>query len=232
MFPGALGYSLSGKALKDKIWSYSIVNIRDFGITNHHKVDDDPYGGGCGMVMRADVLGKAIEFALQQYQDPPQIIYMSPRGEMINQALVNSLVSSNIMTANIIIICGRFEGIDQRIITYYNIREISIGDFVISGGELASLVLLDACIRMLDGVVSTKESLIQDSFNMQGNMSGLLEYPLYTRPPSWNGLNVPEVLISGNHKEIERWKLKEAQEVTKKHRPDLWQCYNNNLKKD
>ncbi len=222
MFPGTLGSSLSGKALRDGLWSYNVVNMRNFGITNHKKVDDEPYGGGCGMIMRPDVVGSAIDFALEEYGSDQDIFYMSPRGSILNQNIVNEIVQQ---PTKIIIICGRFEGIDQRVITYYNVKEISIGDFVISGGELAALVLVDACVRLIDGVVSTKESLQQDSFSMEGDMQGLLEYPLYTRPSVWQELSVPDVLLSGNHQEIERWKLRESQEVTKKRRPDLWHLY-------
>jgi tRNA (guanine37-N1)-methyltransferase len=235
MFPGTLGFSLGGKALKEGLWSYNVVNIRDFGITHHKKVDDEPYGGGCGMVMRPDVLGAALEYALKKYggnKIKQQIFYMSPRGGLLNQDKINKIVTESDAYKNIIIICGRFEGIDQRIITYYNVEEVSIGDFVISGGELAALVLVDACVRLLDGVVSTKESIKQDSFNMEGSMKGLLEYPLYTRPARWNGMDVPEVLSSGNHQAIECWKLSEAQKITKERRPDLWQIYNNNVNQE
>lgn len=228
MFPGPLGFSLSAKALQNKIWSYNIVNIRDFGLTKHRKVDDQPCGGGAGMVIRPDVLADALNFALDKY-GANKIFYMSPRGLPLKQERVESIVAGIDQENKIIIICGRFEGIDQRIITYYNVEEISVGDYVISGGELAAMIFADSLVRLLDGVVSSKESVINDSFSGGADFKGLLEYPLYTKPADWQKMSVPDVLLSGNHKEIEVWKLKNAQEVTKKRRPDLWKIYKKNL---
>jgi tRNA (guanine37-N1)-methyltransferase len=224
MFPGSLGFSLSGKALELGIWSYNVINIRDFGLTRHKKVDDQPCGGGSGMIMRPDVLAAAIDFAIKKYGGN-KIFYMSPRGKHLQQAKVRQILESSHPENSIIILCGRFEGIDQRIITYYNVDEISVGDFVLSGGELAAMVMVDACVRLLDGVVSSEESVVCDSFSMQGDFDGLLEYSLYTKPAVWQGLHVPSVLLSGNHQEIKKWQLQEAQEVTKSRRPDLWQSY-------
>lgn len=224
MFPGPLGYSLSGKALQKGLWSYNLVNIRDFGHSSHKKVDDYAAGGGAGMVMRADVLGDALDFALQEHGPCQQIFYMSPKGLVLKQELAKEIINTK---TNIIIICGRFEGIDQRLITYYNIQEISIGDFILFGGELAALVLVETCVRLLDGVVATKESLEQDSFSMQGSMQGLLEYPVYTKPAVWRNLSVPDVLLSGHHQKITQWKARQAEEITKNRRPDLWEIYNN-----
>jgi tRNA (guanine37-N1)-methyltransferase len=230
MFPGPLGFSLCAKALEKQIWSYNVVNIRDFGITKHKKVDDQPCGGGAGMVIRPDVLASALDFALNKYR-ANKIFYMSPRGMPLKQERIQVMLDQTLKENNIIIICGRFEGIDQRIITYYNVEEISIGDYIISGGELAAMILVDWLVRTLDGVVSSNKSIVNDSFSMSGSLKGLLEYPLYTKPADWRGMNVPEVLLSGNHQGIEDWKIEKAREVTKKCRPDLWQAYekvNNN----
>jgi tRNA (guanine37-N1)-methyltransferase len=227
MFPGTLGFSLPLKALERKVWSYSVVNIRDFGITRHKKVDDQPCGGGAGMIMRPDVLSAALDYAMGA-RKVDRIFYMSPRGMVLNQAILRQIVEcqpSDGLANNIIIICARFEGIDQRVITYYNIEEISIGDFIIFGGELAAMTLAEGCIRLLDGAMSSKDSVIDDSFSMQGDFSGLLEYSLYTKPVGWRSMNVPEVLTSGNHLAINNWKLNQAQQVTKKNRPDLWRSY-------
>ena len=224
MFPGTLGFSLSAKALENNIWSYNVVNIRDFGLTKHKKVDDSPCAGSAGMVIRPDVLGNALDFALEKYK-ANKIFYMSPRGLPLKQQKMEAIINQNEQENNIIIICGRFEGIDQRIITYYNVEEISIGDYIISGGELAAMIFVDGLIRLLDGVMSSKESAVNDSFSTNASFNGLLEYPLYTKPALWRGISVPDVLLSGNHQEIASWKLEKAKEVTKKNRPDLWQAY-------
>lgn len=218
IFPGPLGFSLSGKALDKGIWSYETVNIRDFGITKHKKVDDLPYGGGSGMVVRPDVLSKAIDFALEKNPNS-RISYTSPRGKVINQQMIQDIVS--IDSQSLIIICLRFEGIDQRVLNYYNIEEVSLGDFILSGGEIAALALADSCIRLLEGVVENAENLKNESFNPQGELGGLLEYPLYTRPQIWNGLEVPNALLSGHHEEIKQWRRNASLEITKLRRPDL-----------
>lgn len=219
MFPGPLQYSLAGKALKRNIWSYKAINIKDFGITKHKKVDDEPYGGGSGLVMRADVLEKAIDYALNTYTNlntKPYLCYMSPRGDIINQNLIKEIIKQK----NIIIICGRFEGIDERVIEKYNVSEISLGNFVLSGGEIAALALLDSCIRLLPGVIANQNTLLEESFNTinEGNVT-LLEYPLYTRPAVWCNLRVPEVLLSGDHKKIKEWRLNQSIKITKQRRP-------------
>jgi tRNA (guanine37-N1)-methyltransferase len=217
IFPGPLEYSLAGQALKAGIWQYELVDIRDFGLTKHKNVDDIPYGGGNGMVMRADVLGAAIDHALTLNPDAT-IIYMSPRGKKLTQAISQEISQSK----NIIILCGRFEGIDERIIEEYNIQELSIGDYVLSGGELAALVLLDSCIRLLPGVLENQETLCEESFSIIGPaQKTLLEYPLYTRPAEWKGRKVPDILVSGDHKKIEDWRYKKSLEITKQRRPDL-----------
>ncbi|MBP7190490.1 MAG: tRNA (guanosine(37)-N1)-methyltransferase TrmD [Rickettsiaceae bacterium] len=216
MFPSTLQYSLAGKALERNIWSYEVVNIRDFGVGRHKNVDDEPYGGGNGLVMRPDVLSRALEYALEKKQDA-DIYYMSPRGKAIKQPLVKEISGKR----NIIIICGRFEGIDERIISGYNACEISLGDFVLSGGEIAAIALIDACVRLLPGVLANQSTLEEESFSEFSDAGMLLEYPLYTRPQIWNGMAVPDVLLSGNHHNINQWRKAEAIKITSERRPDL-----------
>lgn len=208
MFPGPLGMSLAGAALEKGLWSYDSVDIRDFAINKHQNVDDKPFGGGAGMVMRPDVLGNAIE---SSRKNGARLIYMSPRGRIFNQELARELAEEK----ELLIICGRFEGVDERVLTYYNIEEISIGDYVLSGGEPAAMVLMDSCIRLIPGVVGEPETLAEESFG-EGDFAGLLEYPHYTRPAEWKDLKVPEVLLSGNHANIRKWRLEEARRVTEK----------------
>ncbi len=212
IFPGFLGYSLTGKALNDGLWSIETVNIRDYAFDRHGSVDDTPCGGGAGMVMRADVLGAAVK---ANYRGG-RIISMSPRGKPLTQAMAGELSHEK----DISVICGRFEGMDERVLEAYNVEEISIGDYILTGGEQAALIMLDAVIRLIPGVLGNKESLSEESFE---NM--LLEYPQYTRPVDWEGRKVPEVLMSGHHQNIARWRLEKAIEITKQRRPDLYQKY-------
>jgi len=214
MFPGPLGLSLAGTALKKGIWSLETIDIRDFSTDKHRTVDDSPYGGGTGMVLKPDVVDAAVEAAKAKLPDA-RILYTSPRGKPLTQALAEELKYQNM-----IIICGRFEGLDQRVIDHHQMTEVSLGDFVLSGGEIAALAILDACVRLLPGV--TKEgAIVQESFSTLSEYAGLLEYPHYTRPPVWNGLAVPEVLLSGNHEHIHAWRLEQAKILTKARRPDL-----------
>lgn len=216
MFPGSLGQSLSGKALERGDWSYDCINIRDFGEGAHKAVDDTPYGGGAGMVMRADI----IEQALLSVSQPGRKIYLSPRGKPLTQPLVKELSAQ----ASLTLLCGRYEGVDQRVLDAHEFEEISIGDYVLSGGEPAALILMDACIRLLPGVMGNDDTADNESFG--ANTGGLLEYPHYTRPASWESatgvhLDVPEVLTSGNHAKIEDWRRERSLEITEKVRPDL-----------
>lgn len=222
MFPGPLGYSLAGSAHAKNIWSCDVINIRDFGLTKHKNVDDEPYGGGNGLVMRADVLGRALDHA-QAINPGAKIYYPSPRGKVLNQSVARGIVAEK----NVIILCGRFEGIDERVIDEYNATEISIGDYILSGGEIAGFAILDTCIRLLPGVLANQETLISESFEDGGDFGSLLEYPLYTRPQEWRGKKVPDVLLSGNHKQIEKWKFEQAKLITSKRRPDLLKDKNN-----
>jgi len=211
MFPGPLGVSLVGQALEAGIWSLEPRQIRDWGIGRHRAVDDTPAGGGAGMVMRADVLAAAIDDARGAAPDLP-LFYMSPRGTPLTQARARSLSEG----PGVMIIAGRFEGIDERVIEARGITEISIGDYVISGGELAAMVLLDACVRLIPGVLGAEESLVHESFE-----GGLLEYPQYTKPREWEGRATPDVLLSGDHGKIADWRRAEAERVTRERRPDL-----------
>lgn len=212
MFPSTLQYSLAGQALANGIWSYETINLRDFGLSKHKNVDDEPYGGGNGLVMRADVVGNALDS--MRKKNKANIYYMSPRGKPLTQRLVRQLVDEK----DIIILCGRFEGIDERLIEEYNATEISLGDFVLSGGEVAAIAVLDACIRLIPGVLANQSTLVEESFS---EADGLLEYPLYTRPAEWRGRSVPEVLLSGNHQKIKEWQVVQSQKITAERRPDL-----------
>lgn len=211
MFPGPLGVSLVGQALKAGLWSLALHQIRDFGIGRHRAVDDTPAGGGAGMVMRADVLAAAIDHA-READDLP-LLYMSPRGAPLTQARASALSEG----PGVMILAGRFEGVDERLIAARGVTEVSIGDYVLSGGELAAMVLIDACVRLIPGVLGAEESLAQESFE-----DGLLEYPQYTKPRTWEGLPTPDVLMSGDHQRIAAWRRAEAERLTRERRPDLW----------
>lgn len=211
MFPGPLGVSLVGQALKAGLWALDLHQIRDFGIGRHRAVDDTPAGGGAGMVMRADVLAAAIDHA-READDLP-LLYMSPRGAPLTQARARALSEG----PGVMILAGRFEGVDERLIAARGVTEVSIGDYVLSGGELAAMVLIDACVRLIPGVLGAEESLAQESFE-----DGLLEYPQYTKPRTWEGLSTPEVLMSGDHQKIAAWRRAEAERLTRERRPDLW----------
>ena len=215
LFPGILAYSVTGNALKEGIWSIESKDIRDFAHDKHKTVDEPPYGGGGGMVMKADVLGDAIEEFFLPNGYP--IIYLSPRGKVFNQGMVREFTKEK----GINILCGRFEGVDERVLLQYKIAEVSVGDYVLSSGDIASFTVLDACIRTLPEVLDSQEALEEESFGLALGEGNMLEYPHYTRPQVWKGLDVPEVLLSGNHQAIKRWRLERAVEKTKIVRPDL-----------
>lgn len=217
MFPGSLGQSLAGKALERNIWSLEVTDLKTFGLGKYRTVDDTPTGGGPGMVMRPDVLASAIDAVHIGDAEKQPLIYLSPRGEVLNQALVHELKDAGGAT----LLCGRFEGVDERVLEARNVREVSIGDYVLSGGEPAALVLMDAIIRLLPGVIGDAATLESESFE-----SGLLEYPQYTRPQEWEGRMVPDVLLSGHHGEIDGWRRRQAEDITRARRPDLWKRYN------
>jgi tRNA (guanine37-N1)-methyltransferase len=211
MFPGPLGTSLAGQALAANIWSLNTIQIRDFGIGRHRQVDDTPAGGGAGMVLRADVLGPALDHATAANPNAP-LIYLSPRGTPLTQAIAHDLARGPGVT----LLAGRFEGIDERVIEQYALREISIGDYVLSGGELAAMVVLDAVVRLLPGVIGAAESLAHESFE-----HGLLEYPQYTKPRDWQGRAIPDTLLGGDHAKIAAWRQAESERITAARRPDL-----------
>ena len=211
MFPGPLGISLTGQALTAGLWRLETVAIREHGLGRHRQVDDTPAGGGAGMVMRADVLGAAIDKAREAQPDLPAV-YLSPRGEQLTQALAHQLSDG----PGVMLLAGRFEGIDERVIEARELREVSIGDYVLSGGELGAMVLLDACVRLLPGVLGASASLAEESFE-----SGLLEYPQYTKPREWENRAIPDILLSGDHATIAAWRRAEAERITRERRPDL-----------
>jgi len=214
MFPGPLGASLAGRALEREVWRLSAIDIRDFATDRHRSVDDTPAGGGPGMVMRADVLGRAIDGVVSA--DARPLLLLSPRGRPLNQAKVRTLASG----PGVVLVCGRFEGVDQRVIEGRRLEEVSLGDFVLSGGEIAALALIDACVRLLPGVMGKEASAAEESFS-----EGLLEYPQYTRPQIWEGRSIPEVLTSGDHGKVAAWRRAEAERLTRERRPDLWAAH-------
>ena len=211
MFPGTLSGGVVGRALDKKIWTCDVINIRDFAINNYGSVDDTQFGGGAGMVMRPDVLGDALD----SIKNRGKIIYFSPRGATLNQKMVHDFVADK--DAVYTLLCGRYEGIDERVIEQYGIMELSIGDYILSGGEIAAQVFVDSCVRLMDNVVhGGNDTTENESFEIGG-----LEWPLYTRPSVWRGQSVPEVLLSGHHGNIERWRKQQSDEITKQRRPDL-----------
>ncbi len=218
MFPGPLGHSLAGKALMGGLWSLETVDIRAFARDKHRSVDDTPFGGGPGMVMRPDVVDAAVGSVVDPGGSDPggRVIYLTPRGRLLDQALVRDLAAGSGVT----VLCGRYEGLDERVIEARRLEEVSLGDFVLSGGEPAAIALIDACVRHLPGVLGAEATLEEESFER-----GLLEYPHYTRPAVWHSRAVPEVLISGHHERIRAWRLERAEEITKGRRPDLWARY-------
>lgn len=213
MFPGPLGASLAGRGLEQGLWAMDVLDIRGFARDKHRSVDDEPFGGGPGMVMRADVVDAALAAVAER---PGPVLYLTPRGRLLDQAMVRRLAGERGVT----LLCGRYEGIDQRVLEARDVEEVSVGDYVLSGGEPAAIVLIDAVVRLLPGIMGNEESPAAESFE-----AGLLEHPHYTRPAEWQGRVVPEVLTSGHHDRIRQWRLREAERVTKRRRPDLWARY-------
>ena len=215
-FPGVLGESLTGKALAEGKWQLDTIDLRRFGEGKHRNVDDTPAGGGAGMVLRPDVMGRAIDEAMAGARGAWPLVYLSPRGRRFDQRMAERLSRAPGVT----MICGRFEGLDERVIEHYGITEVSLGDFVMTGGELAAQAMIDATVRLLPGVLGNAASTEHESFS-----DGLLEHPQYTRPAEWKGRRIPDVLMSGHHGEIEKWRQRMAEEMTKARRPDLWAAY-------
>jgi tRNA (guanine37-N1)-methyltransferase len=213
MFPGTLAFSIAGKALVNNLWSLNTINIRDFSNDKNGKVDDVPFGGGHGMVLKPEVLDRALKSVVDH--NGPRI-YLSPRGRKFDQSFAKDLSKEK----GVVFICGRYEGVDERFLTHNDIQEVSVGDYVLSGGEFGAQLIMDATIRLLPNVIGNSKGLVEESFE-----GDLLEYPLYTQPRVWNGIEVPEVLLSGDHKKIETWKIKMSEKITKLKRPDLWSKY-------
>ena len=216
-FPGVLGLSLTGKALQCRNWTLSTIDLRDFGIGKHNKVDDTPSGGGPGLVIRADVLGPAIETALSRAESSTPLVYLSPRGKTFNQRLARKWSKSE----GLILICGRFEGVDQRVIDHYGIEEVSMGDFVMTGGEIAAQAMIDTTVRLLPNVIGNRDSLKTESHS-----NGLIEHDQFTRPNEWKGQKIPQTLSSGHHGKIESWRENQSKSKTKQYRADLWEKAN------
>jgi tRNA (guanine37-N1)-methyltransferase len=213
MFPGPLGISLAGKALASGTWALDVADIRDFATDKHRSVDDTPAGGGPGMVMKADVLGRAIDATVADAR--PRLL-LSPRGAPLTQSRVEVIAAGR----GVVLVCGRFEGVDERVIAARGLEEVSLGDYVLSGGEIAAIAVIDACVRLLPGVMGAEASNTEESF-----ADGLLEYPHYTRPQLWEDRPIPEVLISGDHGKVAAWRRAEAERITKARRPDLWAAF-------
>ena len=216
MFPGPLASGLYKKALEKKIWSLEVVNIRDYATDKHKTVDDTPFGGGSGMVMKADVLANSLDKNIINNKEP--VIYLSPKGKKFDQ-----IYAKKILDKNINIICGHFEGVDQRILETRNIEEVSIGDLILSGGEIGAFVIIDTVVRLLPGVLGNPNSLSEETFE-----KNLLEYPQYTKPQKWEGKEIPSVLLTGDHEKIKDWRLARSEDITRRRRPDLWEKYNKN----
>ena len=215
MFPGPLGHALAGRARDSGLWRLDVLDMRDFATDRHRTVDDTPAGGGPGMVMKADIVAAAVDEAVATGPERPRIL-LSPRGKPLGQARVRELAGA----PGAILVCGRFEGVDERVIEARGLEEVSLSDFVLSGGEIAALAVLDACVRLLPGVMGDKDSASEESFEQ-----GLLEYPHYTRPQVWEGRAIPDVLVSGDHGRVARWRRSEAERITRARRPDLWASY-------
>ena len=213
LFPGPLGIGLYKKALDKKLWSLEVINIRDYAKDKHQTVDDTPFGGGSGMLMRPDIVANALDKKILDKNEP--IIYLSPKGKKFDQAYAKKILNKNIN-----IICGHFEGIDQRLLETRNIEEVSVGDFILSGGEIGALIVIDSIVRLIPGVLGNSDSLVDETFE-----ENLLEYPQYTKPKKWENKDIPEVLLSGDHAKIKGWRLDQSKDITRRRRPDLWEKY-------
>ena len=216
LFPGPLNSGLYKKALEKKLWSLEVINIRDYAVDKHKTVDDPPFGGGSGMVMRADIIANALDKKVSDKNE--KIIYLSPKGKKFDQFYAKKIINKNVN-----IICGHFEGIDQRLLETRNIEEVSVGDFILSGGEVGAFVVIDTIVRLIPGVLGNSNSLSEESF--EGN---LLEYPQYTKPQKWEGKEPPNVLLTGDHAKIKDWRLTQSEDITRRRRPDLWEKYKKN----
>ena len=218
MYPGPLAHSIIGDAYENGVWQLSLIHLRDFGVGSHQKVDDSPYGGGAGMVIMPHVADAAMTVAKEQMPEA-QLVHLSPRGQVLNQPMLQELIARPL-----ILFCGRYEAVDERVLEKHRPREISLGDFILTGGDVAAMAILEACVRLLPGVVGKEESLAEESFG-DGDYAHLLEYPHYTKPAIWEGHAVPEVLTSGHHANVATWRREQAEYITRTKRPDLWSRY-------
>ena len=216
LFPGPLGSGLYKKSLEKKIWSLEVINIRDYALDKHKTVDDTPFGGGSGMLMRADVIANSLDKNISDKNEP--IIYLSPKGKKFDQTYAKKILNKNIN-----IICGHFEGVDERLIESRNIEEVSVGDFILSGGEIGAFAVIDTIVRLIPGVLGNPDSLVEETFERN-----LLEYPQYTKPQKWEKKEVPDVLLSGDHAKIKDWRLAQSEDITRRRRPDIWEKYKKN----
>ncbi len=226
LFPGVLGGSLTGKALKEGLWSLETIELRGYGIGKHKDVDSPPAGGGAGMVLKPDVVGAALDDARRGTPMDPKawpVIYLSPRGKPLTQAMARDFSKAQGMT----LLCGRFEGVDERVLEEYNVQEVSLGDFVLTGGEIAAQALIDATVRLLPNVLGNEDSAIDESFS-----NGLLEHPQYTKPAEWKGHKIPDVLLSGHHGNVDKWRQEQSENLTQERRPDLWGAYKDDRSSD
>ena len=213
MFPGPLGYSIVGKALEEKVWSLKLINLQNFSKKGPKYVDDKPYGGGSGMIIKSEIIHKALKETTKKIKNNYSLVFLTPKGKKLNQEKIKKFVKKD----NLILVCGKYEGVDQRVIDTWKMEEISLGDYVLSGGEIAAMSLIDSCVRLLPNVLGSSKSLESETFE-----NNLLEYPQYTKPREWLGKKVPEILLSGDHKKIREWKKKESIKITKIKRPDLF----------
>ena len=216
LFPGPLGIGLYKKALEKKLWSLKVINIRDYSLDKHKTADDTPFGGGSGMLMRADVIASALDKNISNKNEAT--IYLSPKGKKFDQVYAKKILKKNVN-----ILCGHFEGVDQRLLETRNIEEVSVGDFVLSGGEVAAMLIIDSIVRLIPGVLGNSNSLTEETFERN-----LLEYPQYTKPQKWEKKDVPDVLLGGDHAKIKRWRLEQSEDITRRRRPDLWKKYKEN----
>jgi len=216
LFPGPLGIGLYKKALEKKLWSLEVINIRDYSLDKNKSVDDPPFGGGSGMLMRADVIANSLDKNISKKNE--HIIYLSPKGKKFDQSYAKKILNKNLN-----IICGHFEGVDERLLETRNIEEVSVGDFILSGGEIGALVVIDTIVRLIPGVLGNSDSLKDETFERN-----LLEYPQYTKPKKWEKRDVPEVLLTGDHAKIKGWRLSQSEDITRRRRKDLWKKYNKN----
>ena len=213
MFPGPLGFSIVGKALKEKVWSLNLINLQNFSKKGPKYIDDKPYGGGSGMIIKSEIIHEALKKIIKKIKNNYSLIYLTPKGKKLDQKKIKRFIKKD----NLILVCGKYEGIDQRVIDVWKMEEISMGDYILSGGEIAAMSLVDSCVRLLPNVLGSEDSLESETFE-----NNLLEYPQYTKPREWLGKKVPEVLLSGNHRKIKEWKKEESIKLTKIKRPDLF----------